>query len=61
LVTAKVKYQWATNVQKYSGIQLLGGVTIDATALMSQAVAEIEAAEQEIRDSYQEMPIGFIG
>jgi hypothetical protein len=60
LVTAKVKYQWAQNTSKYQGIQLLGGVTIDSTALMSQAVAEIEAAEQEIRDSYMELPIGFL-
>jgi hypothetical protein len=61
LVTAKVKHQWAQNTQKYQGIQLLGGVTIDASTLMAQAVAEIEAAEQEIRDSYMELPIGFCG
>lgn len=61
LVTAKMKYQWASNCQKYSGIQLLGGVTVDATTLMAQAVAEIEAAEVEIRDAYSEGPIGFIG
>ena len=61
LVTAKIKYQWATNTQKYSGVQLMGGVTIDAGTLMAQAVAEIEAAETEIRDSYSEPAIGFIG
>ena len=61
LVTAKMKYNWATNCQKYQGIQLLGGVTVDATTLMAQAVAEIESAESEIRDSYSEGPIGFIG
>ena len=61
LITAKVKYQWATNTQKYQGIQLLGGVTIDASTLMAQAVAEIESAETEIRDSYELGPIGFIG
>jgi hypothetical protein len=60
LVTAKIKYQWASNTQKYQGIQLLGGVTIDASTLMAQAVAEIEAAEAEIRDSYEIPPIGFI-
>lgn len=60
LVTAKVKFQWASNCQKYSGIQLLGGVTIDASTLMVQAVAEIESAEEEIKDAYQEMPIGFL-
>lgn len=60
LVTARIKLQWGHNCQKYSGIQLLGGVTIDATTLVAQAVAEIEAAEQEIRDSYMEAPIGFL-
>lgn len=61
LVVAKMKYQWATNLQKYQGIQLLGGVTVDAASLMAQAVAEIESAETEIRDSYEEPPIGFMG
>lgn len=61
LVTAKIKYQWAANLQKYQGIQLLGGVTVDATTLMAQAVAEIESAENEIRTSYSESPIGFLG
>lgn len=61
LVTAKIKYQWAINLQKYQGIQLLGGVTVDASTLMAQAVAEIESAEEEIRTSYSESPIGFIG
>lgn len=61
LVTAKIKYQWGQNVGKYSGIQLLGGVTIDASTIMSQAVAEISAAEEEIRSSYEMPPIGFAG
>jgi hypothetical protein len=61
LVTAKIKYQWGQNLQKYSGIQLLGGVTVDASTIMSQAVAEIEAAETEIRDAYELPPIGFMG
>jgi len=61
LVTAKFKYQWASNFQKYQGIQLLGGVTVDATTLMAQAVAEIESAEEEIRSSYELPAIGFIG
>jgi len=61
LVTAKIKYQWASNCQVYAGIQLLGGVTIDASTLMAQAAAEIVAAEQEIRTSYSELAIGFLG
>jgi len=61
LVTAKLKYNWASNCQKYQGIQLLGGVTVDATTLMAQAVAEIESAESEIRESYEIPAVGFIG
>lgn len=61
LVTAKFKYQWAQNFGKYQGIQLLGGVTVDASSLLAQSVSEIEAAENEIRDAYEEKPIGFIG
>ena len=61
LITAKVKYQWASNTQKYQGIQLLGGVTVDASTLMAQAVAEIESAETEIRDSYELPAIGQVG
>jgi hypothetical protein len=61
LVTAKIKFQWATNTQKYTGIQLLGGVTIDASTLMAQAVTELDAAENEIRENYNELAIGFLG
>lgn len=61
LVTAKIKYQWAQNMSIYSGIQLLGGVTVDATSLMAAAVAEISAAEDEIRESYEIPAIGFCG
>lgn len=61
LVTAKIKYQWAQNTGKFQGIQLLGGVTVDSTTLMGQAVAEIESAENEIKDVYSTPSIGFCG
>lgn len=61
LVTAKIKYQWAQNLSLYSGVQLLGGVTVDASSLMAQAVAELEAAETEIRENFETPSIGFLG
>lgn len=60
LVTAKIKYQWAQNTSKYAGIQLLGGVTVNASNMMAQAEAEISACEYEIRDSYEIPPMGFL-
>ena len=61
LVVAKIKYQWAMNVQKFSSVALLGGITINAANLLDQAEREIESAEHEIRDSYEIPPMGFIG
>jgi 2-phosphoglycerate kinase len=61
LVTAKIKYQWGQNIQKFQGIQLLGGVTVDGTTIMAQAVAEISAAEDEIKSVYSTPAVGFIG
>lgn len=61
LVTAKIKYQWAQNTGKFAGVQLLGGVTVDASTLMAQAVAEISSAESEIKDAYSLPSIGFCG
>ena len=61
LVTAKIKYQWAQNLSLYAGVQLLGGVTVDAASLMASAVAEIQSAEEEIREVYECGTIGFIG
>lgn len=59
LVTAKIKYQWGSNIQKYDGVQLLGGITVNADTIMNQAIEEIEAVEKEIRDSYEQPPIGW--
>jgi hypothetical protein len=61
LVTAKIKYQWAQNLSLYAGVQLLGGVTVDAASLMAQASAEIQSAEEEIREVYECGTIGFVG
>lgn len=61
LVTAKIKYQWAQNLSLYAGVQLLGGVTVDAASLMASAVAEIQSAEEEIREVYECGTIGFVG
>lgn len=61
LVYAKIKYQWGQNLSKFAGIQLLGGITMDAATIVTQAAAEISSAEEEIRSSYELMPIGFFG
>lgn len=46
--TALIKKQWGTNMKKFSGLQLPGGVTIDGNALYQEATDEIEKLEQDL-------------
>lgn len=47
-VTALFKRQWGTNLKKFSGIQLPGGVTLDGDKLYSEAMEEIAQLEDEL-------------
>lgn len=46
--TALIKKQWATNMKKFSGLQLPGGVTIDGQALYEEAIGEIKDLEEDL-------------
>jgi hypothetical protein len=46
--TALIKRQWATNLKKFSGMQLPGGVTIDGDKLYLEAQAEIKELEDDM-------------
>jgi len=35
--TAKIKYQWGSNLSKFAGIQMPGGVTLDGPRIMEEA------------------------
>jgi hypothetical protein len=45
---ALFKRQWATNLKKFSGIQLPGGVTLDGDKLYAEAMEEIDKLEQDL-------------
>lgn len=47
-VTALIKKQWATNIKKFQGMQLPGGVTIDGDSLYKEAIEEIKDLETEM-------------
>lgn len=46
--TAKIKYQWGTNLSKFAGIQLPGGITLDGPRIMEEARAELEKIEEDM-------------
>ena len=60
-LTALIKKQWGNNLRKFQGIQMPGGVTLDGLAIMTEASAEVEQIEQEIRDQYEMPPMFYTG
>ena len=38
----KVKYQWGTNLSKYSGLNLPGGVVLDGNVMKQEAEEQME-------------------
>jgi hypothetical protein len=56
-VTALLKKQWATNIKKFSGIQLPGGVTLDGDKLYDEATTEIKELEDELQN--KSAPLDF--
>lgn len=47
-VTALIKKQWATNIKKFQGMQLPGGVTIDGDKLYAEAIDEIKELQDDM-------------
>lgn len=56
--TALVKKQWGSNLSKYQGIQLPGGITVDGQRIYDEGKAEQDAIEDQIMN--QLAPLGFI-
>jgi hypothetical protein len=48
--TAQFKRQWGTNLKKFTGLQLPGGVTLDGDKLYAEAMNEIQTLEDELQN-----------
>lgn len=59
--TALIKRQWATNLTKYNGIQLMGGITFNGQAMYQEAQREIELLEGEMIKSFSLPVTDLIG
>lgn len=58
--TALVKKQWGANLSKFAGVAMIGGVTLNGEQIYTQALADIEKLEEEIK-SLQEHQALMIG
>jgi hypothetical protein len=59
--TAKIKYQWGSNLSKFAGIQLPGGVTLDGPSIKLEAHEDIEKLEEQLYNSTSMPSEIFIG
>ena len=57
--TALIKRQWGANLSKFSGVAMLGGVTMNGETIYTQAQEELEKLEEQIQLSF-ETPIDYM-
>lgn len=56
--TALLKQQWGTNLKKFEGVQLPGGVTLNGQVIYNEATEELENLREEVKNTYQ-LPVDF--
>lgn len=59
--TAKIKYQWASNLSKFAQMQMPGGLTFNADVIMTEAKEELQKLEEEMLNSYTLPAFDMIG
>jgi len=59
--TALIKRQWGANLSKFSGVTMLGGVTMNGEQIWSQANEEVFKLEEESRTTWEEPLLFDIG
>ena len=59
--SALIKKQWGTNLMKFEGMQLPGGVTLNGRMIYEDAIQEMEKLEEDVRLSAELPPDFFVG
>ena len=58
--TALIKRQWGANLSKFSGVEMLGGVTMNGADIYSQgSQEEIDKLEERIQLAF-ELPVNYM-
>ncbi len=56
--TALIKKQWGSNLKKFEGVQMPGGVTLNGQKIYDEAVDEIKQLQLDAQSIYQ-LPVDF--
>jgi len=59
--TALIKQQWGSNLKKFTGVTLPGGISLDGQTIFTEATQEITKIEEEMNMKYELPPDGIIG
>jgi len=59
MATAMIKMQWGTNLKKFKGTPLPGGITVDGQKIYDEAYEEVEKLKMNVRETY-EQPVNFL-
>ena len=59
--TALIKRQWGTNLSKFKGVTILGGVEMDGETIYTQAIEEQVKLEEEMKLAFELPPMHLIG
>jgi hypothetical protein len=59
--TEKIKYQWGSNLSKFTGLQLPGGVQFNGDKIKDEAKLAIDSLEKEMISSYSLPVTDMIG
>lgn len=60
-LTSMIKKQWGTNLIKFSGTKLPGGVEINGRQYYDDAVGELREIEEKMQSTYELPPLDMIG
>lgn len=58
---ALIKKQWASNLKKFDGVQMAGGVTLNAQIMYDEAVTDIERLNEDLDLKWSMPPALMIG
>ena len=56
--TQLIKQQWGTNLKKFEGVQLPGGVTLNGQIIYQEATDQLDKLRDEAQNTYQ-LPVDF--
>ena len=59
--TALIKKQWGANLSKFSGVAMLGGVTMNGETLYTQGLEEQTTLENQMQEAFEISPAFLVG